>query len=224
MKTLDKIYIDGAFVTPHGTQRLALFSPMTDTQVAEVTLGDAVDTQRAIAAAKAALVNFSQTSREDRIGWLEKIHAALSKRNSKRQDDFEQSLVEAHGETALLECFQRRVAIQIINLPQLAEPSGVELAGLQIGDACHRNQNQVARIDLRIDVTKIGIAVFQSDDDRHCAVGRVEFDLSLRLGSWHGVELGWHGGGRGRRILPVATGGQDHRGVLSVSGLRIQRG
>ena len=80
MNVFDKIYINGAFVTPHGRQTQPLYSPVTNEQVGEVTLADEVDTQRAIDAARAAFVTYSQTTREQRIALLERIHAALSQR------------------------------------------------------------------------------------------------------------------------------------------------
>ncbi len=80
MNIFDKIYINGAFVTPHGRETLPLYSPVNNEQVGEVTLADEVDTQRAIDAARAAFATYSQTTREQRIALLERIHAALSQR------------------------------------------------------------------------------------------------------------------------------------------------
>ncbi|BCP53975.1 aldehyde dehydrogenase [Kaistia sp. 32K] len=95
MKKLDKFYIDGEFVAPHGTATLDLFNPVTNAKVAEVALGDAVDTQRAITAAKEALKTFSQTGKAERIEWLEKIHAALSR----RKQDLIDVMVDEYGGT-----------------------------------------------------------------------------------------------------------------------------
>ncbi|BCT66516.1 aldehyde dehydrogenase family protein [Nitrosospira sp. NRS527] len=80
MKQLNQIYINGEFVTPHGTRTLDLLSPVTNEKVAQVTLGDEVDTQNAIVAAKKAFKTFSQTSKEERIGYLEKMHEILKRR------------------------------------------------------------------------------------------------------------------------------------------------
>ena len=80
MKHLDKIYINGEFVTPHGSEIMDLFSPVSNEKVADVRLADEMDTRKAIAAAKEALKTFSQTSKEERIGYLEKLHAALKAR------------------------------------------------------------------------------------------------------------------------------------------------
>ncbi len=93
MKTLDKIYINGEFVTPHGTEKLPLYSPVTNEQVAEVTLADDVDTQNAIQAAREAFKTFSQTSKAERIALLENIHAALKR----RQQDLIDAMVDEYG-------------------------------------------------------------------------------------------------------------------------------
>ncbi len=95
MKTINKIYIDGAFVTPHGTETFDLISPVTNRKTGEVTLGDQEDVRRAIAAAKEALKTFSRTTKEERIAYLQKLHAAVSKREKELVD----VMVEEYGGT-----------------------------------------------------------------------------------------------------------------------------
>ena len=95
MKTINKIYIDGAFVTPHGTETFDLISPVTNQKTGEVTLGDQEDVRRAIAAAKEALKTFSRTTKEERIAYLQKLHAAVSKREKELID----VMVEEYGGT-----------------------------------------------------------------------------------------------------------------------------
>ncbi|MDN4056504.1 aldehyde dehydrogenase family protein [Massilia sp. YIM B02763] len=74
MHTIDTIYIDGAFVAPHGTERLVLVDPATGQETTTVVLADEVDAQRAIAAAKAAFATTSQASRAQRMEWLQRLH------------------------------------------------------------------------------------------------------------------------------------------------------
>jgi aldehyde dehydrogenase (NAD+) len=50
MKIIDKIYINGEFVTPHGTEVSDLINPTVNQVIGHVTLGDEIDTRRAIAA------------------------------------------------------------------------------------------------------------------------------------------------------------------------------
>ena len=39
MRIIDKIYIDGQFVTPHGTEMFDLFNPATEERIGQVRLG-----------------------------------------------------------------------------------------------------------------------------------------------------------------------------------------
>lgn len=80
MKTIDKIYINGEFVTPHGTEAFELINPSTNTIIGHVILGDEEDTRKAIASAKAAFRTFSTTTVEERIGYLQRLHQAVAKR------------------------------------------------------------------------------------------------------------------------------------------------
>jgi len=80
MKSIDQFYINGKFVRPHGTEIFDLISPVTQSLLGKVTLGDITDTRNAISAAKAAFNSFSKTSKEERIHYLEKMHDAIQKR------------------------------------------------------------------------------------------------------------------------------------------------
>src|SRR5260221_14248364 len=82
MRIIDKIYINGQFVTPHGTEVSDLINPSVNQVIGHVTLGDEVDTRMAIAAAKAAFGQFSKSSMEERIGHLQRLHDAILKKNS----------------------------------------------------------------------------------------------------------------------------------------------
>jgi aldehyde dehydrogenase (NAD+) len=44
MKTISRIYIDGNFVTPHGTEIFDLISPTDNSQIGTVVLADETDT------------------------------------------------------------------------------------------------------------------------------------------------------------------------------------
>ena len=77
IKQINQIYINGQFVTPHGSEVMDLINPVTEQVVTQVRLADEVDTQRAIAAAKAAYVSYSQTSKAQRIQYLQQLHDAV---------------------------------------------------------------------------------------------------------------------------------------------------
>lgn len=80
MRDIDKIYIRGMFVSPHGQERAPLFNPASEEQIGTVQLGDAQDVDAAVAAAKRAFPAFSRTSKQERIGMLERLSAAVSRR------------------------------------------------------------------------------------------------------------------------------------------------
>lgn len=80
MRIIDRVYIDGSFVEPHGEQWAPLFNPATEEQIGKVRLADEEDANRAVAAAKRAFPAFSNTSKEERITMLKRLHAAVSER------------------------------------------------------------------------------------------------------------------------------------------------
>lgn len=95
MKSINQIYINGGFVTPHGTETFDLISPTTNQKIGEVQLGDEHDTKAAIAAAKAALKTFSTKTKAERIAYLEKMQAAVSK----RENELVAIMIEEYGGT-----------------------------------------------------------------------------------------------------------------------------
>lgn len=105
IKTINKIYVNGEFVTPHGTEVFDLINPSTNELAGKVILGDEEDTRRAIAAAKAALLALSATTKEERISYLERLRAAVSK----REEDMAAAIVEEYGGTLQKEalCMRR---------------------------------------------------------------------------------------------------------------------
>ena len=93
MHTIDQIYIDGAFVTPHGEERFDLFNPATEEVIGTVRLADQEDARRAIAAAKRAFPAFSRTTVAERIALLRRMHAAVEARG----DDLFAAVLEEYG-------------------------------------------------------------------------------------------------------------------------------
>ncbi|MEX3979890.1 aldehyde dehydrogenase family protein [Paraburkholderia sp. EG287A] len=77
MQIIDKIYLDGAFVTPHGEEYFDLFNPATEAVIGRVRLADAADADAAIAAAKRAFPAFSRTPKAQRIEMLMALHEAV---------------------------------------------------------------------------------------------------------------------------------------------------
>ena len=73
MSDLFEFYIDGAWVKPHGDTLEPVVNPSTEQVVARIILGDALDVDRAVSAARKAFPEFAGSSREARIDLLYSI-------------------------------------------------------------------------------------------------------------------------------------------------------
>src|SRR3981081_3232892 len=93
MRTLDQQFIDGEFVTSHGRDVYPVSSAITGEQLAEAILGDEVDANRAVEAAKRALPAWSATTLEERGACLQNLADAFRA----RRDEMITSLVEEFG-------------------------------------------------------------------------------------------------------------------------------
>jgi aldehyde dehydrogenase (NAD+) len=93
MRIIDTIYIDGAFVTPHGEERAPLFNPATEDKIGEVRLGDADDVSLAVAAAGRAFPAMARTTPAERAAMLRRLHKAVSA----RADEMFGAMVEEYG-------------------------------------------------------------------------------------------------------------------------------
>ncbi len=80
MQTRDKLYIDGAWVAPHGTKTIAVESASTEEVIATIPEGDEEDVNRAVAAARAAFEGWAATSPAERGAFLAKIHEGMKAR------------------------------------------------------------------------------------------------------------------------------------------------
>ena len=68
-----RFYIDGAWIEPLGQERSGIVNPATEEEFARIALGTAADVDRAARAARRAFASYSETSREERLGYLERI-------------------------------------------------------------------------------------------------------------------------------------------------------
>lgn len=73
MVMLDRFYIDGAWVEPVSTATMPVMNPAHDTRIGTLTLGNAADVDRAVAAAATAFETYSRTSRAERLALLERL-------------------------------------------------------------------------------------------------------------------------------------------------------
>src|SRR5580698_3066962 len=93
MQIIDKIYIGGAFVRPHGDELFDLFNPATEQVIGRVLLADAQDARDAIAAAKRAFPAFSRTHKRERIEMLKQMHSAAVA----KEDALYEAITEEYG-------------------------------------------------------------------------------------------------------------------------------
>lgn len=94
MESIDKAYINGEFVTLTGHETFELINPSDHQKIGEVVLGNEIDAQQAIAAAKEAFKTFSRTSIEERILILNNLKSAVKNR---KKDLIETMILEYGG-------------------------------------------------------------------------------------------------------------------------------
>src|SRR5262245_53198284 len=75
-----KFYIDGSWVDPVQPKTLEVVNPATEQPVAKISLGSAADVDRAVKAARAAFPAYSRTTKDERIGLLQRIIEAYKAR------------------------------------------------------------------------------------------------------------------------------------------------
>jgi aldehyde dehydrogenase (NAD+) len=93
MKIIEHIYVDGAFVEPHGRDLFDLHNPATGQVIGQVRLGDTDDARRAIAAAKRALPAMARTTKAERLEMLHALQAAMLT----GVEDLREAVLEEYG-------------------------------------------------------------------------------------------------------------------------------
>ncbi|MGI5423859.1 aldehyde dehydrogenase [Streptomyces sp. CA-179760] len=104
----DRLYIGGDWVTPAGQDRIEVISPVTEEVIATVPAGTRADVDRAIAAARTAMVSnpWASMTLEDRIAVLERLRDLLVKHS----EELAQVITEEMG------CpISQSRAIQVVN-------------------------------------------------------------------------------------------------------------
>jgi acyl-CoA reductase-like NAD-dependent aldehyde dehydrogenase len=76
----DKIFIGGEWVEPSGSEPIEVVNPTTEETIGTIPACSQEDADRAVAAAREAFEIWSQTSREERAGYLAAIAAGLNER------------------------------------------------------------------------------------------------------------------------------------------------
>jgi aldehyde dehydrogenase (NAD+) len=80
MPDTSKFYIDGRWVDPRQPRSLPVVNPATEEEVGRISLGSAADVDDAVKAARRAFATYSTTTREERLGYLERIIAGFRAR------------------------------------------------------------------------------------------------------------------------------------------------
>lgn len=88
-----KFYINGAWVAPERANDLEVIDPSTEDAVAVISLGAQADTDKAVAAAKAAFPAWSTTPPAERLAYVEKILAIYQRRAA----DMAQAITDEMG-------------------------------------------------------------------------------------------------------------------------------
>ncbi len=73
MKECREFYINGEWVRPSKTNDFAVVNPANEETIAVISLGGALDVDRAVAAAKAAFESYSETTVSDRLALLARV-------------------------------------------------------------------------------------------------------------------------------------------------------
>jgi len=110
MKLITQHYINGQFVDSHGQETFDLFSPSTQELIGRVTLGDEVDTRRAVAAAKEAFKTYSKSTPAERAEYLQRLHDAVVA----RADEHAQALIHEYGGPSQMAHFLVQATAQAI--------------------------------------------------------------------------------------------------------------
>ncbi|WP_116138107.1 aldehyde dehydrogenase family protein [Trinickia diaoshuihuensis] len=77
---LDRFYIDGEWIAPESTDRVAVVSPSTEDAVCEIVLGNARDADRAVQAAREAFAGWSAMPPHERAALLDRVHRLMLER------------------------------------------------------------------------------------------------------------------------------------------------
>ncbi len=80
MQIRDQLYINGAWVAPHGTRAIDVHAAATEEIIARIPEGDERDAHAGVAAARAAFDGWAATPPANRAALLQKIHEGMKAR------------------------------------------------------------------------------------------------------------------------------------------------
>ena len=98
MRDYLKFYINGAWVDPVTPKSIDVINPATESVAGHISMGSAADVDKAVKAARAAFVTWSQTSVDERVALFER----LIEEYKKRYADMAAAITEEMGAPAVL--------------------------------------------------------------------------------------------------------------------------
>ena len=112
-------YINGQWVKSSGTETVDVINPATEKAVAEISLGDSVDVDRAVAAARKAFRSYSQTPVAERVDLLTTIREIYKRRLDDVADAIQSEMGApshlAKGPQAMVGLAHLKAAIRALN-------------------------------------------------------------------------------------------------------------
>jgi acyl-CoA reductase-like NAD-dependent aldehyde dehydrogenase len=103
VQTFDKLYIDGAWVTPAGTGTLEVIDSTTEEVFATVPAGEPADIDRAVAAAKAAFDGWAEEPAPERGKLLRRVAEALEARRDEIAEIITHEVGMPKGQSAAIQ-------------------------------------------------------------------------------------------------------------------------
>ena len=89
-----QMYINGEWVDSHSTETIEVMNPSDDSVLGVITAGNSDDVDKAVAAAKAAFVDFSFSTKEERVQILENIITEYEKRSEELAETISKEMGE----------------------------------------------------------------------------------------------------------------------------------
>ncbi|MBL80949.1 MAG: aldehyde dehydrogenase family protein [Rhodospirillaceae bacterium] len=112
-------YINGQWVKSSGTETVDVINPATEKAVAEISLGDSVDVDRAVTAARKAFRSYSQTPVAERVDLLTTIREIYKRRLDDVADAIQSEMGApshlAKGPQAMVGLAHLKAAIRALN-------------------------------------------------------------------------------------------------------------
>lgn len=111
MQQLEHLWINGEFTAAQGNDYFDLYNPSTAEVTGRIRLANTDDARRAIAAAKAAFVYWSQTSVEERLAVLQRMRDAIAACH----DELLQAIVQEYGAPASRSAWMASYPVAVID-------------------------------------------------------------------------------------------------------------